>query len=340
MLRRGAPDDDRRGGRLADRRATQRTLAQRLDLLDHHRAVSMVKRARRRLLQRIRRAERKRLDGSLGAFSGESRDDHDLGAVGLLDDLGQRPHPAHAGHLEVEQDDVDMQPGQLAQRILARDRGAKQLEPGILRDHARIDGADHARIVNHEDADFAADRGAGAGLPGTQRGYGIHRLEPHAMPMSSNLSCSVSWSNGFITYSSAPAAIASRIWPGSYSVVQKTTLGFRPSGLARSALMNSIPLITGMFQSSRITSGMLARQWSSAVRPFSASSALMPIVSTMWRETFRMTRESSTMRQVFILSFSSDGEGLFSYRLGAQAASSCRGPAMTISRSMTSRLPD
>ena len=46
----------------------------------------------------------------------------------------------------------------------------------------------------------------------------------------------------------------------SFSVVQNTTLGWGASSVWRSARRNSIPLITGMFQSSRITSGIAASQ--------------------------------------------------------------------------------
>src|SRR3954466_1214861 len=54
----------------------------------------------------------------------------------------------------------------------------------------------------------------------------------------------------------------------------------------------------GMFQSSRITSGMLAAQASRAALPSSASLTLMPRSSMIRRATFRITAESSTTRQV------------------------------------------
>ena len=61
-------------------------------------------------------------------------------------------------------------------------------------------------------------------------------------------------------------AIAARIWSMLFSVVQNTTRGrsSRPKSRSLKAPRNSMPLITGMFQSSRITSGRLARQKRSA----------------------------------------------------------------------------
>src|SRR5205085_6695773 len=89
----------------------------------------------------------------------------------------------------------------------------------------------------------------------------------------------------------------------SFSVVQKTTLGLSPPACLRSATMNSMPLITGMFQSSRIRSGIASAHLPSASSPFSASLTSKPKLSTIWRETLRITRESSTIRQLFIPGF-------------------------------------
>src|SRR5262245_9498001 len=55
-----------------------------------------------------------------------------------------------------------------------------------------------------------------------------------------------------------------------------------------------------MFQSSRIASGMVPRQISSACSPSSASEMSNSSPSRMRRATLRMTLESSTTRQVFI----------------------------------------
>ena len=105
-------------------------------------------------------------------------------------------------------------------------------------------------------------------------------------------------SNGLVTKPSAPAAMPRPTNSGSCSVVQNTTLGRAPPAAARNAVMNSIPVITGMFQSSRIRSGMAAWQRASASWPFSASVTRKPRLSTTRRETERMTRESSTIRQL------------------------------------------
>ena len=85
-----------------------------------------------------------------------------------------------------------------------------------------------------------------------------------------------------------------------FSVVQNTTLGLAARLASRSAFRKSIPLITGMFQSSSTTSGTAARQLSSASRPSPASLTVKLSVSRMWRATLRITLESSTTRQVFM----------------------------------------
>src|SRR5215467_8810926 len=58
-----------------------------------------------------------------------------------------------------------------------------------------------------------------------------------------------------------------------------------------------------MFQSSRMASGILPRQTSSACSPSSASAISNSSPSRIRRATLRMTLESSTTRQVFIASF-------------------------------------
>src|SRR3546814_3816359 len=67
-----------------------------------------------------------------------------------------------------------------------------------------------------------------------------------------------------------------------------------------SASRNSIPLITGMFQSSSTTSGIAASHCVSASRPSHASETDIWSDSRMCRATFRITLESSTTRQLFI----------------------------------------
>ena len=71
-------------------------------------------------------------------------------------------------------------------------------------------------------------------------------------------------SNGFMMYSSAPASSASRMWSRSFSTVQNTTTGASPPGSWRSWRRKSRPSITGMFQSSRMASGMAVRHQASA----------------------------------------------------------------------------
>src|SRR3954451_3600479 len=102
-------------------------------------------------------------------------------------------------------------------------------------------------------------------------------------------------------YSLAPALRARAIWATSFSVVQNTTFGPSPPGRRRNALRKSYPSITGMFQSSSTASGNALRHCSSACCPSSASLILKSRPSRMRRATFRMTLESSTTKQVFMV---------------------------------------
>src|SRR6185312_2933059 len=110
----------------------------------------------------------------------------------------------------------------------------------------------------------------------------------------------ISRSNGFMMYSLAPALSASVMCAVSFSVVQNTTIGFSPARSRRSARRNSIPVMFGIDQSSRIISGMCARQASSAVMPSSASTVSKPRSERMRHATLRITRLSSTTRQDFM----------------------------------------
>src|SRR3954468_11341670 len=62
-----------------------------------------------------------------------------------------------------------------------------------------------------------------------------------------------------------------------------------------------MPLITGMFQSSRTTSGILASQRDKASWPSPASSTSNSRVSRMCLATLRITLESSTIKQLFMM---------------------------------------
>jgi hypothetical protein len=127
---------------------------------------------------------------------------------------------------------------------------------------------------------------------------GQHDLHKKAelKPTSANFEFMMSLSNGFITYSFAPARIASAISTGSFSVVQNMTTGLPPPRSRRSARRKSKPFITGMFQSSKIASGMLLRQRSSASCPSPASSTAKLMSSRMRRATLRITVLSSTIK--------------------------------------------
>src|SRR5579863_1900165 len=90
----------------------------------------------------------------------------------------------------------------------------------------------------------------------------------------------------------------------SFSVVQKTTTGASPPSVLRSSRRKSMPLFTGMFQSSSMTSGIWRKHASRASWPSAASSIENCKSSRMRRATLRTTRESSTIRQDFMIRYS------------------------------------
>ena len=210
-------------------------------------------------------AEGERPHRRLGAVIGHRRDDQDARALPRADDIGQRLEPACAGHFDVEQDGIDPDGLERVERFFGGPGQGDHLEIAMRLDHARQHGARDLRIIDDHQANGRLGRLMGPPPEGCAMGS-------HATPTICSLEWIVSRSNGFITYSSAPASIAARIWAMSFSVVQKTTLGWTARSAWRSARRNSIPLITGMFQSRRMTSGMLASQRASASRPSSASS--------------------------------------------------------------------
>src|SRR5262249_18006914 len=70
-----------------------------------------------------------------------------------------------------------------------------------------------------------------------------------------------------------------------------------PPGISRSRRRKSMPFITGMFQSSRMPSGICRSQAASAAAPSSASSTMKRRPWSMREATFLKTRESSTTRK-------------------------------------------
>ncbi|OIQ65443.1 hypothetical protein GALL_529960 [mine drainage metagenome] len=75
------------------------------------------------------------------------------------------------------------------------------------------------------------DQQAGARRADLRRQFAI--LKRHASPTSTSLEAMMSPSKGFMMYSLAPAASASRIWSRSFSTVQSTTVGLSPPGSRR-----------------------------------------------------------------------------------------------------------
>ncbi len=123
--------------------------------------------------------------------------------LAAYDDFGQRLEAALARHLDVEKHDIDLGPGQQAQRLGGVGGGGDDLEIGEAGEHPGEHGPRHLRIV--DDHQPQGRRGWSC-LP-RRAGGG----PAHATPTICSLLSSVSRSKGFITYSSAPASIAARM---------------------------------------------------------------------------------------------------------------------------------
>ena len=101
-----------------------------------------------RLGQGVRRAQRERADAGFGAMFGHGRDDQHAGAAAGADDVGQRLEPRGAGHLDVEEDDVDDDRLQRVQRLVGIGGHRDDLEILMHGHHAREHGARHLAVVD------------------------------------------------------------------------------------------------------------------------------------------------------------------------------------------------
>src|SRR5690606_29208850 len=123
---------------------------------------------------------------------------------------------------------------------------------------SREQPTDYGRIVDNHDTDgislFRHRRLTKVRVCGSSAEKGQMR------PTWENFVWMISLSKGFMMYSFAPAASASWMCWRSFSVVQNTTATRSPPGSARSSLRNSMPSMTGMFQSSNTPSGSLDLQ--------------------------------------------------------------------------------
>jgi hypothetical protein len=133
----------------------KRLPAERANLGDELFAIGLVEPAGGRLLKRVGRAQGERLDSGFGAVGREAGHDEYLGFARPLDHLRQRAETAHAGHLEVEQDHVDLLAGKQLERVLGRRNGGGQHKRFFLFDEARERRPDDQRIIDDHHADAA-----------------------------------------------------------------------------------------------------------------------------------------------------------------------------------------
>src|SRR5206468_1745878 len=90
---------------------------------------------------------------------------------------------------------------------------------------------------------------------GSHSGHDLTSVSVGNKPSIASLSSSASGVNGLMRYSCAPAASARTICVCSLSVVTIMRVMPRVSGRERTAVTKDSPSITGMFQSTRATSG-------------------------------------------------------------------------------------
>ena len=140
----------------------------------------------------------------LGAVLGQGRDDEYPSAPADAKNLRKRLEAACPGHFDVEQDHVGTYHLQRRQSLAGAGGRCDDLEILVAGDHPRQHRPSDRGIVD----DHHANRRLG-GLGGSPAHDGGERR--HATPTICSLEWRVSRSKGFMTYSSAPAAIAARI---------------------------------------------------------------------------------------------------------------------------------
>src|SRR5690606_11157344 len=116
----------------------------------------------------------------------------------------------HPRHFDVEHDNIDGFPRKIGKGVLRRCNRGANLELRPLIDDP-FQNAAHDQAVIDEHHTHGARRGQGCRLAAGKVELWLAHFGPQATPTSCNFPSSVSRSNGFITYSSAPASIAARI---------------------------------------------------------------------------------------------------------------------------------
>jgi hypothetical protein len=168
-----------------------------------------------RLGEGIGCAQRQSSDARLRPFLAGGGDDQDAGAG--CEDRPKHLEAADTGHLKIEEHDIRRLGSQRGKRFFAAAGAARHFERPVRRQHTGEHRTSYGRVIY----DKETERPVGKGWSHRgRRGGGTH-----AKPTICSLSSRVSRSNGFMTYSSAPASIAAWMCAASFSVVQKTTFG-------------------------------------------------------------------------------------------------------------------
>ena len=161
------------------------------DLAQQRGAVFLVELARARLGERVGGAERERRERVLGAAHGQRRDHQDARRRGQLEHLRDRVEPAHAGHVEIEQDHVGRGLQQRREGALGAVFGGGEREVGS----PRRSGGRKPRepSENRRPPGPAPDRPPGRSFR-EPRSEARHPsfLVPQAAPMSCSFICKVS----------------------------------------------------------------------------------------------------------------------------------------------------
>src|SRR5262245_37750207 len=107
----------------------------------------------------------------------EHGDRYALLAMGL-DQLEAR----HAGHLDVDQHEVEVAGFELAQRVRGPRAGADLSDLGVVRQHATNAIAGHGLVIDHENAKVRRRSHRTSGVPLARTGTSIDTLRPRSAP--------------------------------------------------------------------------------------------------------------------------------------------------------------
>ena len=136
-----------------------------------------------RLGQNVMGAQRERLDRLGGLLLDMRRDDEHGCALAARDDFRQPFQTVPAGHLDIEQDDLDFLSGEKLKRLVHRGTAPGKDQTIVPQDDPLEHRAHHAAVIHHQNADrlvASGSRGYGCALLGMQGGGNVHGMSGSA----------------------------------------------------------------------------------------------------------------------------------------------------------------